>query len=807
MSPGLWLEQFVADGRYALRALLRQRGFAAVAILTLALGIGSTTAIFSVVNALVLKPLPYEQPGQLVQVFEVPRPGSLNVVSPGIFNDWRTKTTLFEGFAAYRPTDLNLTGAGEPIRINGLRMSANGLQLLRARPVLGRIFAPDEDEPGKDKVIVLTYQLWQRQFGGAADIIGKTISLNSEAHTVIGVLPPDFLPFEQQQFVVPVPFAVNMGGQNMLENRGGHFLRVNARLKPGVTLEQARAELVALADRSKPLYPEWKRTWTVTANPLAEQLVSDVKPALLVLLAAVGLVLLIACGNVANLLLARAAGRAKEIALRAALGASRARVICQLLAESVILSVLGGLLGLGLAFWSTGALRRVIGGMNFARANEISLDGTVLLAATAISVLTGILFGLVPALHASRVELTHALKEGARGSAGRGGKLRSGLIVGEVALSLLLLIGAGLLVRSFTRLLDVAPGFVPDHALTLQLSLANTKYPDNPRRAAFFLRVAERVAALPGVTAAGLAGSLPLNGGVSDQFVRVPGWAGDRDPGYDADYDSCTPDYFRAMGIPLRRGRFFTPADFSGTRRVALINETFAKNCFPNEDPIGRQVVYGKDAYEIVGVVGDVRMRRLNRAITGIVYRAGMGDSWNSASLVVRTAGEPQAVAESVRKAILELDPEQPVANVRTLAEVVARSVGDRRLTALLLGLFACSALALAAVGLYGVVAYAVVQRTREIGIRVALGANRGDVVRLMLSQGMLLVGLGLVLGLAGAFGLTPLLRSMLYEVKPADPVSFAVVSLVLLLVAFLASWFPARRAARVDPMVALRAE
>jgi predicted permease len=801
VRPGLWLDQFLGDCRYTLRALLRQRGFTLVAVLTLALAIGSTTAIFSVVNALVLKPLPYEQPGQLVQVFEAPRPGSTNAVSPGIFTDWRTHATLFEGFAALRTIDLNLTGTGTPLRLNGLRMSANGLKLMRARPVLGRIFAPDEDEVGKDKVIVLTHQLWQRQFGGAADIVGKTISLNSEAYTVIGVLPPGFLPFEQNQFVLPLPFQ-----NGWTEQRGGHFLRVYARLKPGVTIEQARAELAALAERSKPLYPEWKRTWSATAIPLAEQLVSDIKPALLVLLGAVGLVLLIGCANVANLLLARAAGRAKEIALRAALGASRARVIRQLLAESLILSLLGGLLGLAFAFWSTSALRSVISGMNFARAHEISLDGTVLLAATAISVVTGIVFGLVPALHASRVELTHALKEGARGSAGGGGKLRSGLIVGEVALSLLLLVGAGLLIRSFTRLLDVAPGFEPRQALTLQLSLADTKYPDNASRAGFFLRVAERVATLPGVAAAGLASSLPLTG-VSDQFVRIPGWAGDRDPGYDADYDICTPDFFRAMGIPLRRGRFFEPADLTGTRRAALINEKMAQTCFPNEDPIGRQLVYGKEMYDIVGVVGDVRMRRLNRDVTGMVYRSMSADSWRGATLVVRTTGDPAALGEVVRKAILELDPEQPVSNVRTLQQVVARSVGDRRLTMLLLGLFATAALALAAVGLYGIVAYAVVQRTREIGIRVALGANRQNVVGLMLSQGMKLVVIGLGLGLAGAFGLTPLLQSLLYDIKPIDPLSFSVVSLALLLVAFLASWIPARRAARVDPMVALRAE
>jgi predicted permease len=801
MRARLWLEQSVRDVNYAFRTLLRQRGFATIAILTLALGIGSATAIFSVVNALILKPLPYEQPGQLVQVFEAPRPGVNNAVSPGIFTDWRTQTTSFESFAAYRTTDLNLTGSGAPVRVNGLRMSAVGLHLLRARPVMGRIFAPDEDQPGKDKVVVLSHQFWKQQFAGAPDIIGQSISLNSEAYTVIGVLPAGFLPFEQQQFVLPFPFQPGWS-----EQRGGHFLRVNARLKPGVTLEQARAELVALSDRSKPLYPDWKRNWSVAIVPLAEQLVTDIKPALLVLLAAVGLVLLIGCGNVANLLLARAAGRAREIALRAALGASRGRVIRQLLAESVVLSVLGGLLGLAFAFWSTNALRGIIGSMNIARAHEISVDPTVLLTAIVISVLTGILFGLVPAFHASRVELTHALKDGARGSSGPGIRLRSGLIVAEVALSLLLLVGAGLLVRSFVRLLEVPPGFDPRNALTLQLSLAETKYPDNPRRAAFYQNVAERVGAIPGVTAAGVSGSLPLTG-VSDQFVRVPGWSEDKDPGYDADYDFCTPDYFRAMGIPLRRGRVFEPADMTGPRRVAIINETLARTCFPNEDPIGRQLLFNREAWEIVGVVGDVRMRRLNRSIPGMVYRPQATDPWRTGTLTVRTAGEPKSFAETVRKAILELDPDQPVSNVRTLEEVVARSVGDRRLTALLLGLFACAALALAAVGLYGVIAYAVVQRTRELGIRVALGASRRNILTLVLAQGMTLVVIGLVLGLAGAVGLTPLLRTLLFEIKPADPLSFTIVSGLLLIVALVASWLPARRAARVDPMVALRAE
>jgi predicted permease len=797
-----WLEQFVQDIRYAFRGLARQRGFTIVAVLTLALGIGATTSIFSVVNAIILKPLPYDQPGQVVQIFESPKPGAQNPVSPGSFLDWRSHATLFESFTAYQIFNLNLTGVGDPVRISGLRMSANGLQLLRARPLLGRLFAPDEDQPGKEKVIVLTHQLWQRQFAGADDVIGRTIALNGENFTVIGVLPAGFLPFENQLFVVPFVFQPSWA-----ENRGGHFLRVFARVKSGVAIEQARAELAAITARLKALRPDWKKDWTTTVIPLGDQLVREIKPALLLLLAAVGVVLVIACTNVANLLLAKAAGRAREIALRAALGASRGRIVRQLLAESVVLSMLGGGLGLAFAVWSIDGLRHILGAMNFARAHEIALDGPVLVGAFGVSVLTGIGFGLVPALHASRPELTDALKDAAHGSRGRGEYVRSGLIVGEVALSLVLLIGAGLLLNTFVRILNVSTGFIPENALTLQLSLADTKYPDHARRLAFYDRVAERVAALPGVDAAGLAGTLPFSGGTSNQFVRIPGWSGDRAPGFDADYDFCTMDYLRAMGVPLRQGRFFHRDDGLPDRRTAIINETMARTCFPNENPLGRQLVYGNDALEIVGVVGDVRMHGLTRPVRPMVYRVQSSDPWRFVTLVIRTAGEPLAIAESVRKTILEIDPDQPVANVRSLAEVVMRSVGDRRLTATLFALFAVAALSLAAIGLYGVIAYAVGQRTREFGIRVALGATKRDVLRLVLRRGMILTGIGLACGLAVSFGLTRVLGKFLYEIKPTDPLTFVCVSLLLLVVALFATWLPARRAAKVNPMVALRAE
>ncbi len=791
------------DLKFAFRQLLKNPGFTAVAVLTLALGIGANTAIFSVVNTMLLKPLPYEQPGQLVQLFEAPTPGGQNPVSPGVFFDWREQGTSFDGFAAYNSVELNFTGAGEPERLNGVRMSANGLHVLRARPVLGRIFAPDEDQAGKEKVIVLTHHLWQRRFGGERDVVGRTVLLNDESYTIIGVLPAGFLPFESQEFVVP--YVAQPYWRN---KRDGHWLRVMARLKPGVPIEQGTAELDAVVQRIKPLYPTWKQNWGVTVTPLQEQLVQGIKPALLVLLGAVGLVLLIACTNVANLLLAKASARQKEMAIRAALGASRVRIVQQLLTESVLLSLLGAGLGLLFAFWSVSGLRQVLGSMNAARAHEVTLDAGVLGLALVVSVMTGLAFGLAPALQASRPNLNHALKDAARGSATGGNRLRSSLIVGEVALALMLLVGAGLLLHSFSRLLNVSPGFNPQRALTMQLSLSDQKYPDNPRRVAFYNRVAERVAALPGVEAAGLSQSLPLLGGAPDMFFRISGRANHREPGYLALFDYCTADYFRAMEIPLLRGRVFTEHEVATAARVAIINAAAAREFFPDEDPLGRQIGQNTNMWEIVGIVGDVRMRGLTRPLKPMLYRPQVpDDAWHSATLVVRTHSSPLALAESVRRVIQEIDPAQPVTNVRTLDDVVDASVAERRLTVVLLGSFAAVALLLAAIGLYGVIAYVVTQRTREFGIRFALGARRRDVLQLVLSQGMKLVVIGLALGVVGAFSLTHLLTKLLYEIKPSDPLTFVGVSAVLLVVALFASWLPARRAAKVDPMEALRTE
>lgn len=797
----VWLEQLGQDVRYALRQLRRSPGFAAVAILTLAVGSGANTAIFSLVNSLVLKPLAYDEPGQLVQIWESQAASPTNPVSPGVFFDWRTQATTMDSLAAFREIDLNLTGAGEPERISGLRTTADGLRVLRARPLLGRTFAEDEDQPGKAAVIVLTHELWQRRFGSDAGIVGRTIQLNEAPVTVIGVLPPGFLPRAQDEFVVPYVFD-----PTWRELRGAHFLQVMGRAKPGVPLAQARAELAAIYGRSQALFPAWKKGWSMKVVPLQEQFVGEVKPALLLLLAAAAVVLLVACTNVANLLLAKASARQREIAVRAALGASRGRIIRQLLAESVLLSLLGAGLGLALAFWSVAGLRHFVGAMNLARAHEIAVDGRVLGATLLVTLVTGVAFGLAPALQASRFSLIAALQDATRGSSTGGGRLRQTLIVAEVALAFVLLVGAGLLLNSFRRLTQVPSGFAPEQALTMQLSLPAKKYPINASRAAFFRQILARIEALPGVDSAAVSAALPLTGGVPNSFFKVAGRAGMAEPGYLADHDFGTPHFFRALGIPLRRGREFTAADESG--RVAIVSEEFARRYFPGEDPLGQRLTQGQEAWEIVGVVGDVRARGLAQDVQPIVYRPqSAAEASSNPHLVVRATVPPHLLAASVRQAILEVDPDQPVAAVRTLDDVIAGSVADRRLTLGLLGGFAGTALVLAAIGLYGVIAYSVAQRTRELGIRVALGATRRDVLALVLGEGMRLVLIGLLLGLVAASGLSHFLAKMLFQVAPTDPQTFATVSLVLLATAFLAAWLPARRAARVDPMVALRAE
>ncbi len=792
------------DLKFAFRQLLKNPGFTAVAVLTLALGIGANTAIFSVVDGVLLKPLPYERPGQLVQVWEAPGPGKRNSASPGAFLDWKEHSTVFESLSLRQNTAMNLTGDGEPERISGLAMSTSGLQIFRARPLLGRTFASDEDQPGKDKVAVLSHGFWQRRFGGETNVVGREIQLNDQSYTVIGVLPPRFLPWDKAEFVIPKAIAPDEANQ-----RSAHWLQVIGRLKPGVTVAQAQSEMNALAARLKPLYPAFKKDWGVTIVPMHEQITGNVKPTLLVLAGAVGFVLLIACANVANLLLAKASARQKEMAIRAALGASRWRVIRQLLVESVLLSLLGALLGLLLTFWSVGTLTSITA-VSLPRAQDVGLDLRVLGFALLVSLVAGVAFGLVPALQPSRPDLNDMLKEGARTSGtGPRNRVRSGLIVSEVALSLVLLIGAGLLLNSFVRLSNVPPGINPQNVLTMQVTLPDKKYPDAERRAAFFERTLERIENLPGVEAAGAVWTMPLAGYSPDTSFTVFGRPGQPATSYQTDFDFCSPDYFRAIGIPLLKGRFFEQRDRADSPLVVIINEALAREHFPNEEPLGKRIQLGKidEQWEIMGVIGNVRQRGLGESVRPSVYRP-LAFIWSgNGHLVVRTTGAPLGMAESVRKTILEVDPSQPVANVRTMEEVIAASVAQRRFILMLLGGFAGAALLLAGIGLYGVIAYAVSQRTREIGIRMALGATRSAVLALVLRQGMKLAGIGVLLGTAGGLGLTRVLTGFLYEVKPTDPATFVSVSLILTLVAVLACWLPARRAAKVDPMEALRYE
>jgi putative ABC transport system permease protein len=807
------METFIQDIRFGIRMLAKKPMFSIIAVITLALGIGANTAIFSVVNGVLLRPLPFKEPDRLMMIRETKLPQFPEFsVAPGNFLDWKKQNTVFERLVAYKGSSLNLIGTDDPERLRALNVTEGFFAMLGAQPQLGRDFLAEEDQVGHNNVVILSYGLWQRRFSGDPKILNQTITLNRQAYTVIGVMPATFhFGSGENELDLWTPMAFT---EEQAQNHGGHGLVAIGQLKPGITVDQARAEMSAIAGRLAAQYPV-DIGWDVKIMPLLEFSVRSIKPALLILLVAVAFVLLIACANVANLLLARAAGRQKEIATRTSLGASRWRIVRQLLTESLLLSLLGGALGLALAKWGMDLLL-TLAPPDLPRLNNVSLDGRVLAFTATITLLTGVIFGLVPALQSSKPNLNETMKDAGRGSTegGRRQRIRSTLVVLEVATALVLLVGAGLMIKSFWQLQKVDPGFNPDNTLTVQVSLPKTKYPEESQQVAFFQQLIERVATLPGVQSAGAGHVVPLSGNDFVLAFEIDGRP-PLQPGVtqSTNYYSVSADYFKAMGIPLRRGRVFTERDIKDSPRVAVINETMAKKIFPDEDPIGKRITFDNrqkgnpEWFEIVGIVGDVKQYSLDQVTTMQTYEPYIQQTFPYMTLVVRTTGDPTNLNAAIRSEVLKLDKEQPTTNFKTLNEFFSISIAQQRFSVVLLGMFAVVALVLSAVGIYGVLSYAVTQRTHEIGIRVALGAGKRDVLRLVVGQGMLLTVIGVAGGLGAAFALTRLMASLLFGVTATDAVTFASVASLLLAVALLACYIPARRATKVDPLVALRYE
>ncbi|MFL6591036.1 MAG: ABC transporter permease [Chthoniobacterales bacterium] len=812
------METIIKDCQYALRQLLKHPTFALIAILALALGIGANTAIFSVVNAVLLRPLPYRAPNELVWLWgtnplnDIPK----ETASYPDFNDWRQQAQSFQAVGGFAQTSPILTANdGEPERLPGGVVMGDLFTTLGVEPALGRKFLPEENDTGKNRVVILSHALWERRFGGDPKIVGQQILINGNPHTVVGILPPSFqdpIPQATKTIQLWLPLAVT---DQMRQDRRGDFLSVIARLKPAVKLEAARAEMAGIAARLEKQYPDTNTQWGVIVQPLHEALTGDVRPALLILLSAVAFLLLIACANVANLLLARASSRQREIAIRCALGASRGRVVRQLLTENIVLSLCGGGLGLLFAWWGIQALLALSPG-NIPRLGSISIDHDVLFFTLGVSVVTGILFGLVPAFTASRPDLNNTLKEGGRSAAESAGgrRLRSALAVVEIALSLVLLVGAGLLIRSFIRLQEVRPGFNPQHLLCVDLTLPSAKYKEDQQTVNFFDQLLGTLAQQPGVQAAAVAEGVPLGSGANFLAFAVEGRVlarTERTP--DAEARVVSPDYFRTMQIPLRNGRFLNEHDVTGQPDAVVVSETLVKKYFAGQDPVGKRLTFGdpqaKDAqwYSVVGVVGDVRGISLNEEPYGQLYTSYRQTPRRAFTLIVQTSAEPTTMLGTVREKIWSLDRQQPLFNVRTAEQVLEKSIARSRFNMLLITILAAVALVLATVGIYGVISYSVTQRTHEIGVRMALGASVGDVLKLVIGQGMLLAGAGIMLGLLGAFGLTRIMATLLFGVTASDPVTYFGLALLLSIVAFLACYIPARRAARVNPVAALRAE
>jgi putative ABC transport system permease protein len=805
------MNQLRQDIHYALRRLFKEPGFTIVAIATLALGIGANSAIFTVVNGVLLKPLPYPESGRLVGVYHMVD-GHRAVMSGPNFTDVMKSAGTLENAAAIQTGRAILTGEGEPTRLPVALVSASLFNVLRVRPEVGRTFAANENTPGATNVVIISHALWQQRFGGDRGVIGRRILLDNVPKAIVGVMPAGFSYPSGREVWMPIEYDENF----VSRQRGAWYLDVIARLKPGVTPQQSAAEVETIGRRLAREYPDENGEIGMSTYPLLESMVGDIRRAVMILLGAVGFVLLIACSNVANLLLARAAVRGSEMAVRAALGASRPRLIKQLLTESVLLSLVGAGGGLLLAVWGVDLLIR-LKPHGIPRLDNVHIDGTIVLFTVAIAIGTGILFGLVPAFSATR-GLSDTLKEGGRGAAGaRGGqRVRAVLVVAELALAVMLLAGAGLLLRSFMRLQAVDPGFKVEPALTFDLTLPDTSYKEDATRIAFFDSVMPRLRALPGVKAASAVMALPLSGVDFEISFEIKG----RPPVPPAQQPSmqvrvATPDYFPAIGIPLKRGRLFTDSDTTSTPQVVLITESAARRFFPHEDALGKTITLGwgrssskhRAGGEIVGIVGDVKDTGLDEPNPPEIYLPLRQWPVSSMTVILATAVPPMSLADAVRAAVYSVDGNLPVSNVGTLDAIVARSISQQRFYMLLLTVFASVALVLAAVGVFGVLSYAVSQRTREIGIRMALGAPGRSVLALIVRQALTLVVCGVGIGLVSGLGLSQTMAKMLFGVTPTDPATYAAVAAVLATVALLASYLPARRATRVDPIVALRVE
>ena len=796
------------DLRYGARMLARNPGFTAVAVLTLALGIGANTAIFSVVNAVLLRPLPYPDPDRVVRIEEHHEKFGRANLTGATFLDLREQNQAFSHTTAFRYFPYSLTGEGPPESVVGTRVAEGFFAVLRIGPLYGRAFQREEFHTGADQVVILSHGLWQRRYGSDSGIIGKTIALDSDPYVVLGVMPPRF------QFPVQTDLWLPMSRERTLpENRRAHLFTVLGRLKPDRSVEQARTELDTLARRIEEENPNVDPGLSFSAVTLHERMVAPVRPALLVLLGAVSFLLLIACANVANLLLARAISREKELVIRASLGAGRLRLVRQLLTESVLLGLAGGALGLLLALWGVDLILSLSPG-DMPRLDEVGIDWVVLGFTVLLSALTGVVFGLSPAVRAARMDLHPVLKQGGRTSAGMGpDRLRSALVASEVAIALVLLIGAGLLARSFVGLLQVDPGYNANNVLTMFISLPDQKYPASRQQVEFYRQVLDRVQRLPGVVSAAVTNGLPTRRFPSTIFEIEgrPNVRGEWEPS--ADILAVSGAAFRTLEIPLLKGQGFTESDTVDAPVVLLVNETLARRYWPNQDPLGRRVTmldWGDPLPgRVVGVVGDVKMEGLDEPVAPAIYYSytQFVDRVLGLYLLVRTTSDPLALAAAVREQVWAVDKDQPVSNIETMEQVVAGSVAQPRFIMMLLGTFAAVALLLSAVGIYGVISYSVSQRTHEIGIRMALGAQRRDIFRLVVGQGMKLTLIGVAVGLAGSFALTRFLQSLLFGVSATDPVTFAGVAALLAAVALLACYIPARRATKVDPMVALRHE